>query len=144
MPNSQIRTAGPGLASDPQHRRPQTSPHWRWALRGRSFAIRGPPGTGKSATIANCVAALVAAGKRVLVVGAEEAAVRVVAAKARAGCPGARVLEPSMLLDNIYNRFKRRESRLQPESSTGKIIWLERTVRIRHCIFVGCVPSLCA
>ena len=54
------------------------------------------------------------------------------------------VLEWSILLDNIYNRLKERQSRLQPESSRGKIILLERMVMMRHCVFVGCVPSLCA
>src|SRR6185437_5459970 len=38
------------------------------ALAGRSFTLDGPPGTGKSQTIANMIGALLHAGKTVLVV----------------------------------------------------------------------------
>ena len=65
--------------------------------RGSSFVIRGPPGTGKSATIANVACALAGAGRRVLVVCAEEAAVRVVVHKLRAACPALQPLEPAHL-----------------------------------------------
>ena len=40
----------------------------RWALEGKSFVLEGPPGTGKSQTIANMVAACMAEGKRILFV----------------------------------------------------------------------------
>ncbi|SDS65474.1 AAA domain-containing protein [Actinoplanes derwentensis] len=39
------------------------------ALAGRSFALDGPPGTGKSQTVATMIGALLHAGKRVLFVG---------------------------------------------------------------------------
>lgn len=42
---------------------------------GQSFAFEGPPGTGKSQTIANSVACLVAAGKKVLFVAEKRAAI---------------------------------------------------------------------
>lgn len=48
------------------------------ALGGRSFVIEGPPGTGKSQTITNLIAACLAAGKRVLFVADKLAALQVV------------------------------------------------------------------
>ena len=44
-------------------------------LSGKSFAFDGPPGTGKSQTIANAIAALIARGKRVLFVAEKRAAI---------------------------------------------------------------------
>jgi very-short-patch-repair endonuclease len=49
------------------------------AMQGRSFALRGPPGTGKSQTITNLIAAALAAGKRVLFVAEKQPALEVVA-----------------------------------------------------------------
>lgn len=48
------------------------------ASRGESFVMDGPPGTGKSQTIANIVAELLRAGKRVLFVSEKAAALDVV------------------------------------------------------------------
>jgi uncharacterized protein DUF4011/AAA domain-containing protein len=48
------------------------------ALAGRSFTIDGPPGTGKSQTIANMIGALLHAGKTVLAVSEKAAALDVV------------------------------------------------------------------
>jgi very-short-patch-repair endonuclease len=45
---------------------------------GRSFAFDGPPGTGKSQTIANAIGAMVARGKSVLFVAEKRAAIDVV------------------------------------------------------------------
>jgi very-short-patch-repair endonuclease len=44
-------------------------------LRGRHLVIEGPPGTGKSQTIANMIAALIAADKKVLFVAEKRAAI---------------------------------------------------------------------
>ena len=44
-------------------------------LAGRSLVIHGPPGTGKSQTIANMIAALVARGRKVLFVAEKRAAI---------------------------------------------------------------------
>ncbi len=44
-------------------------------LAGRNLIVRGPPGTGKSQTIANLIATLVARGKRVLFVAEKRAAI---------------------------------------------------------------------
>lgn len=49
-----------------------------WALMGQSEVVWGPPGTGKSQTIANLIAALIANSKRVLFVAQKQAAVEVV------------------------------------------------------------------
>jgi len=48
------------------------------AVAGRSFVMDGPPGTGKSQTIANMIAALIHAGRRVLFVSEKAAALDVV------------------------------------------------------------------
>ncbi|GGN81467.1 hypothetical protein GCM10010112_57950 [Actinoplanes lobatus] len=48
------------------------------AMSGRSFVMRGAPGTGKSQTIANMIAGLIFAGKRVLLVSEKAAALDVV------------------------------------------------------------------
>lgn len=52
-------------------------------LAGESLVIWGPPGTGKSQTIANLIAALIAQGKRALFVSEKRAAIEVVIARLR-------------------------------------------------------------
>ena len=44
-------------------------------LAGKNLIIKGPPGTGKSQTISNLIATLVARGKRVLFVAEKRAAI---------------------------------------------------------------------
>jgi very-short-patch-repair endonuclease len=59
------------------------------AVAGRSFVIDGPPGTGKSQTIANMIGCLLHAGKRVLFVSAKAVALDTVAGRlADAGLGG--------------------------------------------------------
>ncbi len=53
------------------------------AVRGTSFVMDGPPGSGKSQTIANMIAELVAAGRSVLFVSEKVAALEVVANRLR-------------------------------------------------------------
>lgn len=53
----------------------------RWALEGRSFVLEGPPGTGKSQTIANMIAAGMAEGKRILFVAEKHVALEAVSRK---------------------------------------------------------------
>jgi len=48
------------------------------AMQGKSFAMDGPPGTGKSQTIANMISELIAVGKTVLFVSEKAAALEVV------------------------------------------------------------------
>ncbi|MEZ5966577.1 MAG: DUF3320 domain-containing protein [Planctomycetota bacterium] len=56
------------------------------AAQGRSFVLAGPPGTGKSQTIANLIAQCIAGGKRVLFVAEKMAALDVVRSRlARVG-----------------------------------------------------------
>lgn len=50
----------------------------QYALRGQSFIIHGPPGTGKSQTIANIISEFIAAGRSVLFVSEKMAALEVV------------------------------------------------------------------
>lgn len=52
-------------------------------LAGESLVIWGPPGTGKSQTIANLIVALIAQGKRVLFVSEKRAAIEVVVSRLR-------------------------------------------------------------
>lgn len=54
------------------------------ALAGRTFVLEGPPGTGKSQTIANLLARGIADGKRILFVAEKRAALDVVARRVRA------------------------------------------------------------
>ena len=51
------------------------------ALEGRSFVLEGPPGTGKSQTIANLISAAMAEGKKVLFVAEKQAALNAVSKK---------------------------------------------------------------
>lgn len=51
------------------------------AMQGRSFALKGPPGTGKSQTITNLIANLLFVGKRVLFVAEKLAALEVVSSR---------------------------------------------------------------
>ena len=53
----------------------------RWALEGKSFVLEGPPGTGKSQTIANMVSACMAEGKRILFVAEKQVALNAVSTK---------------------------------------------------------------
>ena len=53
----------------------------KWALEGRSFVLEGPPGTGKSQTIANIIAAGMAEGKRILFVAEKQVALEAVSRK---------------------------------------------------------------
>jgi hypothetical protein len=63
------------------------------ALGGRSFVMDGPPGTGKSQTIANMIGALLHGGKTVLVVSEKAAALRVVADRLTGAGLGGYLLE---------------------------------------------------
>jgi very-short-patch-repair endonuclease len=62
-------------------------------LAGRSLVIHGPPGTGKSQTIANLIAALVARGRKVLFVAEKRAAIDAVLSRLKAVQLGGAVLD---------------------------------------------------
>src|SRR5215467_7090464 len=63
------------------------------AVAGRSFTLDGPPGTGKSQTIANMIGALLHTGKTVLVVAEKAAALDVVAERLTGAGLGGYLLE---------------------------------------------------
>lgn len=80
---------------------------------GRSIAIEGPPGTGKSQTITNMIAAALAAGKTVLFVAEKQAALKVVADRLRHSGLGSLLLElhsDSADRSVIYNSLRERLS----------------------------------
>jgi very-short-patch-repair endonuclease len=62
-------------------------------LSGRSLVIHGPPGTGKSQTIANLIAALVARGRKVLFVAEKRAAIDAVLSRLKNVGLGGAVLD---------------------------------------------------
>jgi very-short-patch-repair endonuclease len=62
-------------------------------LAGRSLVIHGPPGTGKSQTIANLIAAMVARGRKVLFVAEKRAAIDAVLSRMNAVGLGDLVLD---------------------------------------------------
>jgi len=62
-------------------------------LSGRSLVIHGPPGTGKSQTIANLIAALVARGRKVLFVAEKRAAIDAVLSRLKGAGLGEVVLD---------------------------------------------------
>jgi very-short-patch-repair endonuclease len=62
-------------------------------LAGRSVVIHGPPGTGKSQTIANLIAALVARGRKVLFVAEKRAAIDAVLSRLKGANLGEMVLD---------------------------------------------------
>src|SRR5258707_730751 len=62
-------------------------------VRGQSLVIHGPPGTGKSQTIANLIAALVARGRKVLFVAEKRAAIDAVLSRLKGVELGGMVLD---------------------------------------------------
>src|SRR5580698_6771177 len=62
-------------------------------LSGRSLVIHGPPGTGKSQTIANLIAALVARGRKVMFVAEKRAAIDAVLSRLKGVDLGGAVLD---------------------------------------------------
>ena len=62
-------------------------------LAGQSLIIKGPPGTGKSQTIANLIASLIARGKKVLFVAEKRAAIDAVTKRLRQQDLGELVLD---------------------------------------------------
>src|SRR5262249_30450268 len=62
-------------------------------LSGRSLVIHGPPGTGKSQTIANLIAALVARGRKVMFVAEKRAAIDAVLSRLKGVELGGMVLD---------------------------------------------------
>ena len=84
------------------------------AIKGRSFIIEGPPGTGKSQTITNMIACALARGKTVLFVAEKLAALEVVRRRLNQAGLGDFTLElhsnktqKRALLDDVETRLKK-------------------------------------
>jgi very-short-patch-repair endonuclease len=82
------------------------------AIRGQSFVLMGPPGTGKSQTIANVIAELVARGKSVLFVSQKAAALDVVANR----------LGEADLRDLLLELHSAKASRTQVATELGRVL----------------------
>lgn len=95
------------------------------AMQGRTLVVEGPPGTGKSQTIANLVAAAMAQGKSVLFVAEKLTALQVVSRRLEDIGLGAFCLElhsdrtqKSRLMDDLRRRIEQRGSfRAPPQLS---------------------------
>ena len=87
-------------------------------LAGRSLVIHGPPGTGKSQTIANLIAALVARGRKVLFVAEKRAAIDAVLSRLKGVDLGDLVLD---IHDGTRDRMRiaRRPGDALDEASSG-------------------------
>lgn len=103
------------------------------ALQGRNLVIEGPPGTGKSQTITNLIAAALHQGKTVLFVSEKLAALEVVHRRLRDAALGDFCLElhshkaqKKTLLSDIKRRLESRGSYRSPREIHNKIEMLER------------------
>ncbi len=109
------------------------------AVEGKNLVIEGPPGTGKSQTITNLVAAALAQGKRVLFVAEKLAALEVVKRRLDQAGLGEFCLElhshksqKRKILDDINNRLQNRGSCRWPadiEAETARLESMKQTLR---------------
>ena len=109
------------------------------ALDGRSLVIEGPPGTGKSQTITNLIAAALAQGKSVLFVAEKMAALDVVRRRLDRAGLGEFCLElhshathKSRLLDDIRERLRTQGKRRPPDEIAADIARLEALQNTLH------------
>lgn len=86
------------------------------AVRGKNLVIEGPPGTGKSQTITNLIAASIAGGKRVLFVAEKMAALGVVKRRLDACGLGDFCLELHSHKTSKVSLLKSLDSRIQANS----------------------------
>lgn len=105
---------------------------------GKDLAIEGPPGTGKSQTITNMIAAALAEGKKILFVAEKQAALDVVANRLRAAGFGSLLMElhgskanRTEVYANLKNRIEQRgrldERKL--EEKRGELLRHRRMLR---------------
>lgn len=83
---------------------------------GKSIAIEGPPGTGKSQTITNMIAGALDAGKKVLFIAEKQAALSVVAARLRERGFGPLLLELHSDNTNRNSLYESLRQRLKASS----------------------------
>jgi len=107
------------------------------ALRGQNLVIEGPPGTGKSQTITNLIAAALARGKTVLFVAEKLAALEVVRRRLDDAGLGMFCLEvhshktkKGALLNDIAHRLQRRGSFKEPRDLDGQLSIVEDRKRL--------------
>lgn len=90
---------------------------------GKSLAIEGPPGTGKSQTITNMIASALKDGKRVLFVAEKQAALSVVASRLRKAGFGPLLLElhgDTAKRDTVYQGLRERFA-AKPSTDAAKL-----------------------
>jgi hypothetical protein len=90
-------------------------------LAGQSLVIHGPPGTGKSQTIANLIAALVAHGRKVLFVAEKRAAIDAVLSR----------LKGVELGDMVLDIHEGTRDRCAPGARAGRHAGLRDAVDVR-------------
>jgi hypothetical protein len=102
------------------------------ALRGQNLVIEGPPGTGKSQTITNLIAAALARGKTVLFVSEKLAALEVVRRRLDDAGLGMFCLEvhshktkKGALLNDVAQRYQMRGSFREPRDLDGHLAVVE-------------------
>jgi very-short-patch-repair endonuclease len=107
------------------------------ALRGQNLVIEGPPGTGKSQTITNLIAAALARGKTVLFVAEKLAALEVVRRRLDDAGLGIFCLEvhshktkKGALLNDISHRLQMRGSFRDPRDLDGQLSVVEDKKRL--------------
>ena len=93
------------------------------AIKGKNLVIEGPPGSGKSQTITNLIAAAIAQGKKVLFVAEKMAALQVVKSRLERAGVGDFCLElhshktqKKQVYDNIAQRLSRQSEYRYPSS----------------------------
>lgn len=103
------------------------------AFEGRSFVIEGPPGTGKSQTITNLIAAAIAQEKTILFVSEKLAALEVVRNRLDNAGLGdfclelhSRRTQKRALIEDIDRRLRSKGNYDQPEDFHSKITLLEK------------------
>ena len=93
-------------------------------LKGDSFVLRGPPGTGKSQTICNMIAAGLYSGKKVLFVADKEAALEVVRTRLKAAGLDEYVLKlysAKASKNSLWDSVKQRLNTNTPQSISNKL-----------------------
>src|SRR5207302_5198110 len=100
---------------------------------GKNLAVEGPPGTGKSQTIVNAIAAALAEGKKILFVAEKLAALNVVKARLEAAGLGEFLLplqaeksSREQVIESIRTRLDMRETRA-PRDYDEKLKEFRRT-----------------